>query len=108
MNYRHSIVYKRKINKTEQTLEKLIQIQDQEVFSQQLRLIIREELSILLSNNQQAPQDGKIINREDIMKLYNISVATLWKRMGDGTIPYFKVGRRVYFYENIVKQALNK
>jgi predicted DNA-binding transcriptional regulator AlpA len=89
-------------------MNKLIQIEDQEVFTQQLRLVIREELAELLFKINQKPEENKILTRDDIMKSYNISVATLWHRMQDKSIPYFKIGRRVYFYANEVKEAIKR
>lgn len=81
-------------------MERLIQIQDQNEFINQLRLLIKDELNIILKTIQNTPKEEKLLTRDEVLKLLQISEATLWKRMNDGTLPFSKLGRRVYFKEN--------
>lgn len=47
-----------------------------------------------------------ILSREEIMSKFRIGETTLWKRMNDGSLPFFKIGRRVYFSQHAVEMAL--
>ncbi|MCX6152742.1 MAG: helix-turn-helix domain-containing protein [Candidatus Kapabacteria bacterium] len=78
-------------------MEKLIQITDQETFICQMRQMIREELYSIINMKSQAQAEDKILTRDEVLELYHLSPVSLWKRMCEGSIPHFRIGRRVYF-----------
>lgn len=82
----------------------MIHIQDQDTFNSQLRMLIREELSVMVSSIVQTPKEDIIITRYDLMKRFKISPVTLWKRMRDGSIKFHKIGRKVFFRESEIKE----
>lgn len=68
-----------------------------------IRKVLQEELSGMFTSNE---KEDKILTRSDIMEMFHIGETTVWKRMKDKTLPYFKIGRKVFFWENEVKAAL--
>jgi excisionase family DNA binding protein len=78
-----------------------------------IRELIREELITfrqeLLAEivKQKNDQDSdELMNRNELLKMLRISSTTLYFRMQEGTIPYLKFGRRVYFKKNEVMKSL--
>ena len=61
-------------------MERLIQIQDQNEFINQLRLLIKDELNIILKTIQNIPKEEKLLTRDEVLKLLQISEATLWTK----------------------------
>jgi predicted DNA-binding transcriptional regulator AlpA len=47
----------------------------------------------------------KFVDRKQLSQILRISTVTIWKRMSDGTLPFFKIGRRVLFdVEKVMKK----
>jgi len=75
-----------------------------EEIAEVVRMIVRSELRTLSPPSSQ----DVVMNREEVMKKYNICSTTLHKRMKDGTIPFQKVGRKVIFSEKAVEKAITR
>ena len=76
-----------------------------EEIAEVVRMIVRHELRTL---SPPSSQKDVVMNREEVMKKYNICSTTLHKRMKDGTIPFEKVGRKVIFSEKAVEKAITR
>lgn len=68
--------------------------------------VIRKVFQMEVGSIESHKKEERILTRQDIQKLFNIGETTLWKRMKDGSLPYFKIGRKVFFRENEVRAAL--
>jgi predicted DNA-binding transcriptional regulator AlpA len=79
---------------------------DSKEFEENLRRIIRNEFANIFEDLFKERSETKLLSREDVMKLLNISPATLNARKNDGTLPFIKIGRRVYFDRNSIEQLL--
>lgn len=78
-------------------MEKLIQVESQDRLEVNIRRIMREEIVTLIKEICTAKVEDKILTKKEVLELYGICSTSLWNRMREGSIPYFKVGRRVYF-----------
>ena len=47
--------------------------------------------------NKGSNSDDELLTRKDVMEMLKISHATLYHYQMEGTIPYLKIGNRVYF-----------
>ncbi len=79
-----------------------IEVHSLEEFKAIIREVIQEQLTLIESHEK----EERILTRQDIQKLFNIGETTIWKRMKDKSLPYFKIGRKVFFRENEVRAAL--
>lgn len=70
-----------------------------------IREIVREELSNTLP--QETSKDKKL-SRKDVKNDFGICYQTLNSRMKDGTLPYHRIGRKIYFLESELTSALPK
>lgn len=82
-----------------------VQLPTLEEIAEVVRMIVRHELRTL---SPPSNQKDVVMNREEVMKKYNICSTTLHKRMKDGTIPFEKVGRKVIFSEKAVEKAITR
>jgi len=51
---------------------------------------------------------GDLINRKELLTWLNISPVKLWRMMRSGEIPYQRLGRKVFFSVEMVKNAMEK
>jgi len=55
-----------------------------------------------------AKKDEKIYTREEVIKLFGVSAATLWRWTKLGIIESKKIGRKVYYPESEIKRLTIK
>jgi excisionase family DNA binding protein len=70
---------------------------------------VRENLAKVNLNATPVANDSeKVLESSEVVRLLKISPATLenWKRQSK--IPFYRIGRRVYFKESEVLTALNR
>lgn len=73
-----------------------------------LRQTIREEVSAALAEDHAAQKPAKQYTRQEVCKLLNISMPTLWARTKNGEIRATKIGRRVLYSEREVQRLLSE
>ncbi|MER2996157.1 helix-turn-helix domain-containing protein [Pontibacter populi] len=83
------------------------------ISAESLKAIIAEAVRENLKDIQKdatpvATESDKVLEAQEVIKLLKISPATLenWKRQSK--IPFYRIGRRVYFKESEVLTSLNK
>ena len=65
--------------------------------------------TLLLDRNYPTPNtepEEKILTRDEVCKLLNITKSTLWKRTKTGKIQSYGQGRRVYYKRSEVMESL--
>ncbi|CAM3566865.1 helix-turn-helix domain-containing protein [Elizabethkingia occulta] len=78
---------------------------DSKSFGQFIQEIIRKELSEYKVNTQ---EEKEYYTREETSKLLNVSYPTLFQWNRDGILKARKIGKRVYYSKEDVKEALNR
>ncbi|MDV2492676.1 DNA-binding protein [Elizabethkingia anophelis] len=78
---------------------------DSKSFGQFIQEIIRKELSEYKVNTQ---EEKEYYTREEAAKLLNVSYPTLFQWNRDGILKARKIGKRVYYSKEDVKEALNR
>jgi excisionase family DNA binding protein len=69
---------------------------------------VKENLKGVLVDATPVVGSDKVLQSSEVIKLLKISPATLQNWKLQGKIPFYRIGRRVYFKESEVLTALNK
>lgn len=69
-----------------------------------LRQIIRTEVDSAIQANKQKEQPEKHFSRDEVCKMLDITLPTLWKLTKEGKIKAIHIGRRVVYSETEVKR----
>ena len=64
---------------------------------------ILERLPDHFTNNSPAVDD-RLLTKKEVQELFQISSTSIWMRQKDGTLPYIKIGRRVYFKKSVLDE----
>ena len=69
---------------------------------------VENTLSIVLSllEKQTPPKNDSLITVKELCAMLGTSYVTLWKRMKEGTLPYRRMGRRIYFDPVEIKELM--
>jgi len=80
------------------------------VESNQLKSLIEESVKKAITDNSKQVTNSvnpkRYLTRKELSKKFNLSLPTIYRRMKDGSLPHFHIGRRVLFDENAVSKAL--
>lgn len=81
-----------------------------EIIHQSVREGICQALSEIQSTKKESNQstENKLFTRAEILAKFKISAVSLWKIEKSGLIKGKRLGRRVYYYEDDILQAMNK
>ncbi len=71
-----------------------------------LRQTIRDEMEKTLEADRAKAKPARTYTRQELAKLANLSLPTLWQRVREGKLHPIKNGRRVVFTEQEVKRFL--
>jgi excisionase family DNA binding protein len=85
---------------------KLVHIPKEELI-QEITKVLNEALE-KLNINKEAHQEKELYTREEASKLLNVSYPTLFQWNRDGILKARKIGKRVYYSKEDVKEALNR
>ncbi|WP_024566706.1 helix-turn-helix domain-containing protein [Elizabethkingia anophelis] len=85
---------------------KLVHIPKEELIQEIVKVLDKalEKLNI----NKEAQQEKEYYTREETAKLLNVSYPTLFHWNKDGKLKAKKLGKRVYYSKEDVKDALNR
>lgn len=82
------------------------------VESNQLKSLIEESVRKVITDNSKQVTNSvnpkSYLTRKELSEKFNLSLATIYRRMKDGTLPHFYIGRRVYFDENQLDDNLKR
>ena len=85
---------------------KLVHMPKEELIQEIVKVLDKalEKLNI----NKEAQQEKELYTREETAKLLKVSFPTLFHWNKDGKLKAKKLGKRVYYSKQDVKEALNK
>ncbi|AQX07908.1 helix-turn-helix domain-containing protein [Elizabethkingia ursingii] len=84
----------------------LIQLSKEELL-QEFEIMVRRVLEKMMTEKM-ADEEKELYTREEAAKLLNVSYPTLFHWNKDGKLKARKIGKRVYYSKEDVKEALNK
>ncbi|MHA1973115.1 MAG: helix-turn-helix domain-containing protein [Candidatus Hodarchaeales archaeon] len=71
-----------------------------------IRNCVKEEFEKRPAESICKEDHEKLLSTEEVCKIFNVSTVTLYKWKKKGLIPYYKVGRRVYFKNSEIIESL--
>jgi excisionase family DNA binding protein len=72
----------------------------------ELKSLIDESVSNALTKLPQKPEAEDLLKRDEVAKLFKISLVTLNQWMRDGRITFHKINSRIFFKRSEVMEAL--
>ncbi|AQX87849.1 MULTISPECIES: helix-turn-helix domain-containing protein [Elizabethkingia] len=84
----------------------LIQLSKEELL-EEFEVMVRRVLEKMMTEKM-ADEEKEYYTREEAAKLLNVSYPTLFHWNKDGKLKARKIGKRVYYSKEDVKEALNK
>lgn len=85
-----------------------IKIENSEDFKNEIIRGVVAQIKDLGFNNQEKEEDpNKLISRAETAKLLNISLVKLWSITKDKLLPVYKIGGKVLYKKNEVKEFIN-
>lgn len=69
-----------------------------------LRKTVREEMERTLNDDNQKKKPERMLSRDEVAHMLNISLPTLWAKTKTGEIKATHIGRRVLYSESEVKR----
>lgn len=69
-----------------------------------LRKTVREEMERTLNDDNQKKKPERMLSRDEVARMLNISLPTLWAKTKSGEIRATHIGRRVLYSESEVKR----
>ncbi|HAT4001765.1 TPA: helix-turn-helix domain-containing protein [Elizabethkingia anophelis] len=84
----------------------LIQLSKEELL-EEFEVMVRRVLEKMMTEKI-ADEEKELYTREEAAKLLNVSYPTLFHWNKDGKLKARKIGKRVYYSKEDVKEALNK
>ncbi|MCT3834445.1 helix-turn-helix domain-containing protein [Elizabethkingia anophelis] len=85
---------------------KLVHIPKEELIQEIVKVL--DKALEKLNTNKEAQQEKELYTREETAKLLNVSYPTLFHWNKDGKLKAKKLGKRVYYSKEDVKEALNR
>lgn len=73
-----------------------------------LRETVSEEVTKAIEADREKQKPQKMYSREEVCKMLQISIPTLWSKTKKGEIKACQIGRRVLYEENEVKRLLGQ
>lgn len=67
------------------------------ILSSTVEKVVQETIEKMNISNTGLSSDEDLLTRKEVMKMLNISHSTLYHHQRKGTIPFLKIGSRVYF-----------
>ncbi len=74
------------------------------LFENWLRQTVREEMESVLIADQNKKKPERMLSRDEVAHMLNISLPTLWAKTKSGEIRATHIGRRVLYSESEVKR----
>lgn len=74
------------------------------MFETWLRQTVSDEVSKALEADRQKQKPEKMLNRQEVCDILDISLPTLWEMTKHGKINATRIGRRVLYSESEVKR----
>ncbi|MCL1671463.1 helix-turn-helix domain-containing protein [Elizabethkingia ursingii] len=84
----------------------LIQLSKEELL-EEFEVMVRRVFEKMMTEKK-ADEEKELYTREEAAKLLNVSYPTLFHWNKDGKLKARKIGKRVYYSKEDVKEALNK
>lgn len=74
------------------------------MFENWLRQTVREEMESVLIADRNKKKPERMLSRDEVARMLNISLPTLWAKTKTGEIKATHIGRRVLYSESEVKR----
>lgn len=74
------------------------------MFENWLRQTVREEMESVLIADRNKKKPERMLSRDEVARMLNISLPTLWAKTKSGEIKATHIGRRVLYSESEVKR----
>jgi len=55
---------------------------------------------------EMSPDTTRLLNRKEVAKLLNCNLVTLWRYTSTNRIPYYRVGRKMFFDRGEILSAI--
>lgn len=85
---------------------------DKIIFTQlsieELRAIIKDCLKTDTTTPTKDNSEEVLLSKEEIKKLFNVSLVTVSDWMKSGKLPYFRMQRRVYFRKSEINKVMSR
>jgi excisionase family DNA binding protein len=85
-----------------------------EEINQFIRQAVQEEIGAFSSSLQSAQNqamsktEDKLLTRNQLADMLDISLSTIWKRMRNKELPYLRLGKKIYFRESEIQKILQE
>jgi len=70
----------------------------------ELKSIITESVENAIKINSKAKEEDSLLCRNDLARLFSVSLVTISAWTKSGKLPYYQIGSRIYFKKNEVMQ----